>query len=170
MKATTTVKGLAVMLLAASVTVSAQGLGEGHGKGPGKDGGNAAGPGGQHQRPSPEQIAAHMMKTFDADNNAELSESELTKALDTLRQHRPPGPGGAAAAGTGTGAAAPGGTNETRPALPPADKVAAHVIEKFAADKKGLTEAELTKVIVERQARRAERGGGAAGAAPAPKS
>jgi hypothetical protein len=43
---------------------------------------------------------------------------------------------------------------------PPADKVAAKMIEKFSSDKKGLTQSELTKALEELRARRSQLQGG----------
>ena len=61
----------------------------GGGNGPGGDYGR--GQPGQNQRPSPEQMAARLLEKFDANKDGELSQSELTQALEDLRQHRPRG-------------------------------------------------------------------------------
>ena len=145
MRATTTVKWVAAFVLAASLTVKADGTG-------GTTGGGQGGPGqgkpdGQHQRPSPEQI----MAKFDANKDGELSQDELTKALEDLRAHRPQGPGSAEKGGAATG--------EHR-TPPPADKVAARMIEKFASDKKVLTQAELGKALEDHHANHEQQGGG----------
>ena len=78
------------------------------------------------------------------------------------QQHRGPGGGGEAGgaqggpggqhhglAGDGQGqqGAGQGGAKAERPMPPPASEVAAKMIEKFAADKKGLTQAELATAL-----------------------
>jgi hypothetical protein len=126
--------------------------------------GNAPGRGrGQHRPPSPEKAAEELMKKFDADMDGELSQAELTQALEAIREHRPQGSGGGASQGGhaakgGNGTPAPGaqGGNQARPS---AEQVAAHWIEKFSSDKKGLTVAELAKAIAEHRANHGQHGG-----------
>ncbi|MEI7851425.1 MAG: hypothetical protein WCH86_06290, partial [Kiritimatiellales bacterium] len=48
---------------------------------------------------------------------------------------------------------------EQRPEPPPADKVAAEMIEKFSANKTGLTQDELVKALGERRGRQGGQGG-----------
>jgi hypothetical protein len=190
-------------MLAGSLTANAQGLG---GVGIGLTNGatlnsGQSGPGGQHQRPSPEQMAKQLIEKFDANKVGELSQDELTQALEFLRKqphpqeagggqsgggsasqggqagsrHRPAGNGSQAggqqggiqlggqqgSVQIGTGQGGPGGQHQ---GLPPADKVAAQMIEKFSANKKGLTQAELVKALEWRLANRGQhRGGGQQG-------
>lgn len=114
-------------------------------------GGPAHGRAGQHRPPNPEKVAEELMKKFDADKDGELSQTELTKAVEAVREHRSQGRGTPAPGAPG----APGGNQ----APPPADKVAAHWIEKFSSDKKGLTVAELAKAIAEHRANHGQHGG-----------
>jgi len=141
-------------------------------------GGPGRGRAGQHRPPSPEKIAEELMKKFDADKDGELSQTELTQALEAMREHRSQGPGGGATQGgravrAGNGTPGPGGPgaqggNQARPS---ADQVAAHMIEKFSSDKKGLTVAELAKAIAEHRANHGQRGGQQTGAqTPSPSS
>ena len=156
MKALTTVKWMAALVLGASLAANAQGTGDVKGdKGPG---GGPGVPGGVHRRPTPEQMAEHLMTKFDTNKDGELSQEELTAALKELREHRPQGPQGGAAGGA-VGGVAQGAQAGERPGFPPAEKAAARMIEKFSADKKGLTAAELAKAIDERRDNRPERGG-----------
>jgi hypothetical protein len=112
------------------------------------------GPGEQRQRPDPTQMAAKMMSGFDANKDGILSQAELTLALDDMHKNRPQRP---------AQNNQPSGTNqvvktEQRPEPPASDKMAAQMIEKFAADKKGLTAAELTKALAERRGQGEPRG------------
>ena len=183
MKTITTMKWTAVWILAASLTAHAQGIGSGSetslGGSPGgshsggtPSGGNQAGEPGmqhQHQRPSPEQVAAQLMSKFDANKDGELDQGELAQALEALRAHhqqhgvRGGGHGGGSSNSWhhASSGAQPGGSGaQAQHRTPPsADQVAAHLIKKFSADGKGLTEAELAKVIEARRARHAQRKG-----------
>ena len=118
-------------------------------------GGLGQGPAGMHQLPSPEKMAKRLMQKFDADKDGELSQSELTQALEDLRARRPSEAGGASQ-----------GVLENR-TLPPAEQVAAHMIQRFSADKKGLTVAELARAIEARRANHGQPGGRQTGAQPA---
>lgn len=177
MKTMTTVKWIAVLTLAAGLTVNAQGPGGGKGGGGqgGGQGGGAGGQDGEHQRPTPEQLAKQLLEKHDANKDGELAKDELTQALEALRAHRPPGPGGgqggdksggqggqhhAQAGGGQGGQGGQGGPGGEHKAPPPADEVAAKMIEKFSSDKKGLTEAELAKALAEHRANRGKQGGG----------
>ena len=94
---TKTMKWIGVVILAAGVTANAQGQAGGAGsnkQGGGQGNGGAGGPGGQHQRPTPEQMAKHLMEKFDANKDGELSLDELTQAVEALREHHPHGTGG----------------------------------------------------------------------------
>ena len=133
--------------------------------------------GGQHQRPTPEQMAEQLMNKFDANKDGELSQDELTKALEELRKNRPQGPGASGAQGNasagvsqgkqgghsqgsaGGGAQQGAGQGVQQQEPPPADKVAAHMIEKFSSDKIGLKQAELAKALEDRMAKRGQQGG-----------
>jgi hypothetical protein len=112
---------------------------------------SAQAPGGRRGRPaqeSPEKIAAHMMEKFDANKDGELSQEELTPAIEFMREHeRHRGGGGRGGAGP-----AGSGTAGEHKAPPPAAEAAAHMIEKHAADKKGVTTSELAAVIAEHRA------------------
>jgi hypothetical protein len=123
-------------------------------------GGPGRGRAGQHHPQSPERIAEELMKKFDADKDGELSQSELTQALEALREHHFQRPGGAGATPPAQGA------SDGTQAHPGADKIAAHMIEKFSSDKKGLTVAELAKAIAERRANRGQHGTPQTGAQP----
>ena len=131
-----------------------------------------AGQGEQHQRPDPAQMVTQMMSQFDANKDGVLSQDELTQALGEMRKNHPQRPaqggqqGGAPAGAQQPGQQAPaqGAQGEQRHEPPAADKVAAQMIEKFAADKKGLTAAELTKALEERHG---QGGGGQHGERPA---
>jgi hypothetical protein len=120
---------------------------------------------GQHRPASPEKIAEELMKKFDTDKDGELSVTELTQAVEALREHRAQGLGGRASqGGNGTpepGAAGAQGGNQARPSP---EQIAAHMIEKFSSDKKGLTVAELAKAIAERRANHGQHGGQQTGA------
>lgn len=187
--------GLALALFQTSAQVaesSSTPSGELSGGGPGGGGprgGPGQGGGGQRSRPSPEQMAAHLMEKFDANKDGELEQDELTEALKALRRHHPPGPGGSPGGGAlqsgtghetlssqlaagqsgqtrgpqgggrqGAGQGGPGADGGHRP--PPADIVAAHMIERFSSDKKGLTQEELAKALEERREHRGLQGGG----------
>lgn len=142
---------------------------------------------GEKQRPSPEQMAEHLMMKFDANKDKELSQDELTQALETMRKNRPQGPGGEAQgngpAGTSKGskvgqgqqdhgggkqreaqgdkqASPQGGQTGQHQGPPPAEKVAAKMIENFSSDKKGLKQAELVKALEDLHARRSQMQGG----------
>jgi Fic family protein len=185
MKTSVTVKWIAALMLAASLTVRAQGPGGGQG-GAGQGGGT----GGQHQPPTPEKMAERLMTNFDANKDGELSQEELTKAIGQLQQHHPGGPGGGGqGGGAGGGSGSPsqggqgghhhppagggaqqgggqggqGGQGGEHQGPPPADKIAEKMIEKFSSDKKGLTQAELTKAIEAHRANRGQHGGGQQG-------
>ena len=144
MKTTTAVKWIVAVLLAASWTANAQG--------PGGGGGGQSESGGQHQRLTPEQMAQHLMEKFDANKDGVLSQDELTLALEALQKNHPHGAGG------GSAGASQGGQGNQYQEPPPADKVAAQMIEKFSSDKKGLTQAELAKALEERRANRRQHG------------
>ena len=170
MKTITAVKWMAAFMLAASLSANAQ-KPSGGGAGIGLTNGaklnrGQGGPSGQHQRPSPEQMTKHLMETFDANKDGELSQDELTKAVEFLREHHRQGPGGGQQGGQqgavqlGTGSADPSGQHQSPP---PADKVAAKMIEKFSSDKTGLTQAELTKALEEHRANHGQQGGGQPG-------
>jgi len=60
-------------------------------------------------------------------------------------------PGGAQPGQQAPAQGAQGAQGEQRHEPPAPDKMAAQMIEKFAADKKGLTAAELTKALEERR-------------------
>jgi hypothetical protein len=124
--------------------------------------GTQSAPGG-HQWPDPEQTAQQLMTQFDANKDGELDQTELTQALEFLRQHHPQGHRSGGPQGSGQNYPQ-GGTNQVAGANghqgpPPADKEAAHMIEKFSADKKGLTQAELVKALEARHAHGGPNGG-----------
>jgi hypothetical protein len=151
-------KALKRMLAAALVVMLGQSLvaldandpggpppqGDGSGGQAGRHSGGRGGAGGQRQRPSPEQMAAHLIDKFDANKDGELSLDELTRALEALRKHR----------AEGAGRGGPGGQAGRHREPPPADKVAAQLIEKYSSDKKGLTQDELAKAIADHVANR----------------
>ncbi len=166
------------VIVMATLAVNAQQTG---GKGGNSSGGGqgAGGPGGQsgqqHQRPSPEKMTEQLMTKFDANKDGKLEQGELTQALEALRAHRPPqgggqGQGGGANAGgqqhhglagggQGQQGAGQGGAKAERPTPPPASEVAAKMIEKFAADKKGLTQSEFATALADRHNHRPQHGG-----------
>jgi hypothetical protein len=148
---------IALTLAVSTITTPAQTSGGFASTGGGSGGALGHGQGGQHQRPSPAQIAAHMMQKFDANKDGKLELGELTQALEALRNHRRQGAGSAAAGGRH------GLTGSGQQARPSADKIAAHMIEKYAADKKGLTQAELTQALAAHRAQHGQHGGGVAG-------
>ena len=83
------------------------------------------------------------MEDFDADKDGKLNKEELTKSLEEMRNRRPPDEKGFG----------------SHPSPPPADKVAERMIQRFAADKKGLTQTELAKALAEHHRNRGnERG------------
>jgi hypothetical protein len=151
-------KALKRMLAAALVVILGQSLyaldandpggpppqGDGSGGQAGRGRGGRGGSDGQRQRPSPEQMAAHLMAAFDANKDGELSLDELTLALETLRKRR----------AQGAGRRGPGSQAGPHHEPPPAGKVAAQLIEKYSYDKKGLTQDELAKAIAEHVANR----------------
>lgn len=156
---------IAIGLALAVSTFSASAQDPGAAPSPGDSGSN--GKGGDHPRPNPEQMASRLMEKFDTDKDGELSQEELTKALEALAKHRGPHGGpeknkdGAAQGNTDAQPPTdpqgePGGGHEH----PPADKVAAHMIEKFSSDKKGLTQDELAKALEEHRKHRGEQHGG----------
>jgi len=106
MKTITAVKWMAALILAGSLAANAQGP-----EGAGIDLTNGAafnqgqaGSGGHHQRPSPEQMAKRLMEKFDANKVGELSQDELTQALEFLRkQPRPQQAGGGQPGGPQSG-------------------------------------------------------------------
>ena len=150
MQIMTTVKLMAVFMLAASVTAYAQGTNS-------AAGGDAA-PGG-HQHQSPEQMSKHLIEKFDANKDGELSVDELTKAVESMKEHQKKGPDG------GDQTTAKGGSDADHPTP---DKVAAQMIEKFSSDKKGLKQVELQKALEERRAKHVQHGkGGPQDGAPA---
>ena len=132
MKTATLMKWIAASTMAVALTAYAQT--------PGTSGGQ----GGQHERPSPDKIAAHLLEKFDANKDGELEQGELVQAITAFRekmqQHRAQGGG------------------QRSPPSP--EKLAEHMIEKFSSDKKGLTESELAKAIEEHQANRPAGAGG----------
>lgn len=159
------------------------------GQGVGGPSGAGPGPEGPHRPPSPEEMATRLMEKFDANKDGELSQDELTKALEDLRQHRPRGPhpgewqegehhkerpqpspgenqgdGAKVSPTPGQGGPGPGhrgpGEGGERPPPPPPEKVAAEMIEKYSSDKKGLKQAELVKALAEHRAHRGERRAG----------
>lgn len=144
---------IAPWILCACLTTSAQGLG----------GSMPGGQGAQHQRPSPQQMAAQLLTRFDANKDGELSLDELTQALQTLRAHRQHGAGGGhgcassnAVSSASSGAAQSNqGVKRPQHTPPPAGKVAAELIAKFSSDGKGLTLADLEMAIAAHQAKRA---------------
>ena len=148
---------IALTLALSSLTALAQTAGGFASTGGGSGGALGHGQGGQHQRPSPAQIAAHVMQKFDANKDGELEQGELTRALEALRNHRRQGAGGAAGVQGGRHGQAGSGAQ----ARPTPEKIAAHMIEKYAADKKGLTQAELTQALAAHRAQHGQHGGGA---------
>ena len=183
MRTITATKWVAAVVLAASLTAPAQENGDG--KSGGQGGIGRGGPGGQHQRPTPEQMAEHAMAQFDANKDGELSQEELTQALQALREHHPRGPGGGGSAsnalsnasqggqgwhrygpknGGGQQGLGQGGQGGQQQEPPSADKVAAQMIAKFSSDGKGLTQAELVKAMEAHRANRRQHGGGQQGA------
>ncbi len=84
MKATTTMKMTAILLMATALAAAAQGPG-----GPG--GSRGRGPQGDEEglRPPPPS-AADMLKQFDADGDNKLDETELQEAIGA--RHQPPAP------------------------------------------------------------------------------
>lgn len=145
MKVITTVKLMAVFMLAAMLTACAQGTGGGTNANNGQGGGQG-GSSGANQGPSPEHLAQVLLTNFDANKDGELTQDELTKALEDMRQRHPINSGGASQ----------GGQNSP----PSADKIAAGMIQDFSSDKKGLTQTELEKAFADRQAKRAAKQGG----------
>lgn len=161
----------------------------------GSGGGAGRGFGGQHQLPSPEKMAEELLKKFDADSDGELSQTELTQALEALGEHHPHagggrrGRGGARPHGSPSGLGTAGahgnsdnlndsgnqgsadgqgssdaqGANQERPS---ADEIAAHLIEKYSSDKKGLKADELANAIKEHRASRGQSEGQQTAAAP----
>ena len=166
MKTITATKWIAALVVAAGLTVSAQENGE---KGGGQQGG---GQGGQHPRPNPEQLAKKLMEKFDANKDTELDAGELTAALKDMREHRQQaggqgGQGGNAQGGPkgGRHGGQQGGDQGgaavgNHPTPPPADEIAAKMMEKFSSDKKGLTEAELAKALAAHRPGRGQHEGG----------
>jgi len=142
----TAASAVALALAMATLTTCAQSAG-----GLAATGGGTAGQG-RRQRPSPAQIAAHVMQKFDANKDGKLEQGELTQALEALRQHRRQEAGGAA--GGQHGQAGSGAQ-----ARPSPEKIAAHIIAKFAADKHGLTQAELTQALEAHRAQHGQHGG-----------
>ena len=120
--------------------------------------GAQAGQGEQRQRPDPAQTAAKMMSGFDANKDGVLSQAELALALEDMHKNRPQRPAHQGGASTGAVHQASGQSvqGEQRPEHPPADKVAAEMLEKFSSNKTGLTQAELAKALEEQ---RSQRGG-----------
>ena len=165
MNTTTALKWAAIGILIVNLTTSAQSLGSGSETSLGGSQGGTKPQ--QHQRPSPEQAAKHLMGNFDANKDGELDQSELTQALESLRAHRQQhgcgGHGGGSsnswhhASNANTQGGADAQTQHRTP--PSADQVAAHLIKKYSADGKGLTEAELTQVIAARRAKHAQHSG-----------
>ena len=136
-------RGLAVALAVAAATATAQEFG-GPGAGPGgPEGGGRVRP----PPPRPAQLATNLMAKFDANGNGALSVDELTKALTDMQKHRPPPP------------QFQGEPGNEPPAQPAAAEKAATWIAKFAADKAGLTLAELTKAMESERPPRGPRGG-----------
>jgi len=107
--------------------------------------GQGQGQGEQRQRPDPAQMATQMMSRFDANKDSILSQEELKLALEDMHKNRPQRPDQA-------------GQSEQRPEPPSADKVAPQMLERFSADKKGLTADELTKALEERPRQGGNRG------------
>ena len=124
--------------------------------------GSSGAAGGQHHRLSPDQLAKRLLKKFDANSDGELSQDELTKALQGLRAGRQhgAGQGGMSSGSTGTsqsnqsahwqGSNGQGGQHKTHLS---ADQLAAKIITKYASDKKGVTESELAKAITDHRAK-----------------
>lgn len=150
----TAATAIALTLAVSTLTALAQSAGGFAATGSGSGGTLGHGQGSQHQRPSPAQIAAHVMQKFDANKDGKLEQGELTQALEALRNHRRQGAGSAAAGGRH------GLSGSGQQARPSAGKIAAHMIEKYAADKKGLTRAELTQALTAHRAQHGQHGGG----------
>lgn len=124
------------------------------------------GQGGHHQRPNPAQLAAFLMKRFDANKDGELEQGELTQAIEAIRKHHRQCAGGQggqnhgqAASSQQQGAVQSGSAGGGQRHHHPAGEVAAHMIAKYAADKKGLTLAELTQAIAAHHAHHSQPGG-----------
>ena len=111
------------LALTATVAMGEQAAGPGRGPRGGKD---------RPAPPDPAVTASNMMAKFDANQDGKLVAAELTAALTDQFKSRP---------------APPGDAQQQPPSPPPADKIAAKMIEEFAADKTGLTMAELQKAV-----------------------
>lgn len=159
---------VAVLVMATLAVNAQQGAGgKGGSQGTGGQRGQGGQSGQQHQRPSPEQMTEQLMTKFDTNKDGKLEQGELTQALTALRAHRPPPGGGQGGQHRGTGeqggkgqqAAGQDGAKAERPTPPPASEVAAKMIEKFAADKKGLTQSEFAKALADRHNHQGQHGG-----------
>ena len=165
------------VIVMATLAVNAQQTGGKSGSANGS-GQGTGGQGGQHQRPSPEKMAEQMLSKFDTNKDGKLDQGELAQALEALRAHRPPQGGGQGGQGQGGGTSASGqqhhgsagggqgqqgagqsGAKAEHPTPPPASEVAAKMIEKFAADKKGLTQSEFATALADRHNHHPQHGG-----------
>lgn len=139
-------------MLATSLTAYAQGTTSGT-----DSGGGQSGSGTQHQRKTPEQMAQRLINKFDANKDGELSQAELTTAIETLRQNRAKKQQSASSGqSTGSSSTLQSGQTSQHRTPPAADKVAAKMIDKYSSDKKGLTESELAQAIAAHRANRAQ--------------
>lgn len=172
MKTTTTVKWAAALMLAAAMTVSAQGPGPGGQCPPGGPQGMGAGPqggpgGGNFQPPSADEIVQHLLADFDANKDGKLDAAELKQSVEARQQNRMQQRGGPMAGprggqggpqGVGPGprggqqggfqGAPQGGPGGDRPERPAPENIAAKMFEDFDADKNGsLSPDELQKAL-----------------------
>ena len=114
----------------------------------------AAGQSEERQRLDTTPMVERIMNRFDANGDGILSQSELTQAMTDMQKNRSQKP---------AQNDQPSGTNqavkaEQRPEPPPADKIAAQMIEKFSASKTGLTQDELSKALEDRHSQQGNRG------------
>lgn len=144
----TTMQWIAVLTLAAGMAAHAETAGSDKGGDKGECKASE-----KRQRPTPEQMAEKMMTNFDANKDSILSQAELTQALEAQRKNHK---GGDKGEQKKEGGESDKDKRSERRGPPPADKVAARMIEKFSADKSGLKQAELTQALADRQAKRAE--------------
>jgi len=191
---------IAITLVLAGSALDSRAQNPGGATAPGKPSGEAGLGGGlghgQRQSKSPDAVAQELMNKFDADGDGELSQEELTQALESLGEHhshagsrggrrgrsftRPQGgsgtQGNADAFGTSgsqassgsqgssathatSGAQGSSGAQSEDQDRPSADEIATHLIEKYAANKKGLKLEELALAIKEHREKQAQSGG-----------
>jgi len=132
MKRIMSVKWIAVVMMAAAMTtVQAQQVAAG-----------VAGVQQTHARRTPEQVAQVLMAKFDVNKDGELEQDELGSLLLFWREHHHKSVAQA--------------SQQVQHPHRSVEKIAAHMINKYSADKKGLTVSELATVIAARRTHRAE--------------